>query len=516
MIDIVTNGTTRSVYPEDGSSRWTTFMGDDVLTLRFSLSYYANFEAGSSVLFAGLDWYSRLPAQVKKVNNRNFEYVIDFYSPVMWLSNWLLRDMDNWASFTFTGTVDEFVDLISQTIADSWRGYYIQIRKGVIEHVDEQKTITFDFKTYKEAIDAVAEAFEFEYRFEVVKNTTSQPLYYARLFMQKQVYDDNTENITLAYGKNNGVLSGMTVKSRRALPPMRQMYVQGSDRNLDIYGGGGYGMRHLHLPFHVGENNKYRVMHNNVTFVAEQGNAQGKGGRYIVLEGMTDKVFNREGSFTDNEIYPHFTHVATGSGYVDPGTAFFVIDERTSFNFNYHDYLIAGQNMKIVFQTGRCSGMEFDCNFDNALRKFTLVSREEDGYTYPNLTVRPIMGDKFIIANVALPQQYIKDNSNFTGAEWDLFRAAAKAFYDDIVDNTDVAIEIDPIWYDDNRDKLKLDERIRVGSVINVYDYDMIQGFNMQFRIESVKTRVNDTRFVKIEVKPFRKRDEFIICYVGN
>lgn len=235
----------------------------------------------------------------------------------------------------------------------------------------------------------------------------------------------------------------------------------------------------------------------------------------MVREGMNDRVFNREGSYTNEEIYPRFVHMATGSGYVGTGHSFFVVDESSSFNFNYADYLIQGQEMKIIFQTGKCSGMEFGCIFDNALRKFTLVSREDNGITYPNMKVRPVMGDYFIVANVALPSEYIKNNSNFTGAEWDLFKAAAKAFYGDIIENTDIVVEIDPIWADKNWDILHLNERLRVGSVITIKDNDMISSGGLPFRIESVKTNINNEKIRKIDVKPFTRRTETITCSVS-
>ena len=89
--------------------------------------------------------------------------------------------------------------------------------------------------------------------------------------------------------------------------------------------------------------------------------------------------------------------------------------------------------MTLIFQSGMLAGKEFDVKYKHDERRFEIVPQEYDGVTMPNETFKPKSGengDTYAIFGIMLPSDYICNNTEKTGASWDMFRAAAKALYE--------------------------------------------------------------------------------------
>ena len=63
-------------------------------------------------------------------------------------------------------------------------------------------------------------------------------------------------------------------------------------------------------------------------------------------------------------------------------------------------------------------------------QRFELVPQEIDGVTMPNETFKPAVGDTYAVFGIMLPDAYICNNADKTGASWDMFREAARKLYE--------------------------------------------------------------------------------------
>ena len=108
------------------------------------------------------------------------------------------------------------------------------------------------------------------------------------------------------------------------------------------------------------------------------------------------------------------------------------IDLTIPEELNYNDYIIEGETPYIRFQTGMLSGeKEFEFTYKHAERRFEIVPQEIDGVIMPNETFKPEAGiDTYAIFGIAMPDSYLCNNSDKTGASWDMFREAARYLYE--------------------------------------------------------------------------------------
>ena len=107
-----------------------------------------------------------------------------------------------------------------------------------------------------------------------------------------------------------------------------------------------------------------------------------------------------------------------------------IIDTSIPDALDYSLYVIAGEKVTIIFQTGKLSGREFDIEYVHEERRFKIISQEIDGENMPSAVFTPAEGDKYAVFGIQLPDAYICDNTSKTGASWDMFLEGAKYLYE--------------------------------------------------------------------------------------
>lgn len=152
---------------------------------------------------------------------------------------------------------------------------------------------------------------------------------------------------------------------------------------------------------------------------------------------------------------------------IDEANNFYdIIDESIPANLDYNDYLIEGENMTIIFQSGMLAGNDkaFELKYKHAERRFEIVPQEIDGQTMPGGVYIPRVGDTYAIFGCMLPDAYVCDNASQTGASWDMFRETAKALYEKEDVKFTFTGELQGMWA--KRNWLKVGGKLVVGGYV--------------------------------------------------
>ena len=181
-------------------------------------------------------------------------------------------------------------------------------------------------------------------------------------------------------------------------------------------------------------------------------------------------LYNNEDSLDCSEIYPSRVGKVTKVEVIDEANNFYdIIDNTIPENLNYNDYLIEGENMTIIFQSGMLAGDDkaFELKYNHAERRFEIVPQEIDGLTMPGGVYIPHEGDTYAIFGCMLPDVYICDNATKTGASWDMFREAARYLYENEDTKFTFSGELQGMWA--KRNWLKVGGKARCGRLRSVY-----------------------------------------------
>lgn len=123
------------------------------------------------------------------------------------------------------------------------------------------------------------------------------------------------------------------------------------------------------------------------------------------LEENTAKFGVREGDYINDDIYPHRTGVLSS---VDATDIYKFIDSGIDFDVN--DYLLPGTAAKLTFVSGMLSGYTFDIqSFDFSTKTFRILkNKDEKTLDIPNATLKPSIGDKYVLTDVSMPAVYVQ------------------------------------------------------------------------------------------------------------
>lgn len=267
--------------------------------------------------------------------------------------------------------------------------------------------------------------------------------------------------LPLSYGKGNGFVPGVGRTTQSDEMPIKRLYTQGGERNIDR---SKYGSPELLLP--KGQTLEYEGR-------IYKSDAQGY---YIErIDKISDAV--KEDSLDCSDIYPSREGTVSGVEVIDADNNFYdFIDNSIPSNLNFNDYIIAGETPTIVFQSGMLAGddKQFEFKYKHAERRFELVPQEIDGVTMPNESYKPAVGDTYAVFGIMLPDSYICNNLTKEGASWDMFREAARKLYENEDQKFTFSGELQGLWAKRNW--------LNVGGYMKVGAYILFQMSNLQKR----------------------------------
>lgn len=437
MLTLHFNNTTLDVQESDSNYRYRSLMSKPQLVLKFSLSEFVEIPVGAWCEYQGVKYKLGSPENIKKNGTRNIEYTLTLGTLEDNMSLYKMRNpVDKRLKWSMCAKPHELVEAIVWNLnqrdgAGVWK---------VGECLDAaEQTVEFNHTYVDAALQDVANKFETEW--EINDYTIS-------LHKVEYFKDDP---LPLAYGKGNGFEPGVGRTTQSDELPIKRLYVQGGDRNIDR---SKYGSAELLLP-------------KSQTLVYEGRIYQSDAEGYSIerIDKVSDAV--KEDSLDCSEIYPSRVGTVSAVECIDAGKNFYdIIDNSIPAELNFNDYVIEGETATIIFQKGMLAGddKQFEFKYNHSERRFELVPQEIDGVTMPNETFSPAVGDTYAIFGIMLPDSYICNNTDKTGASWDMFREAARKLYENEDQKFTFTGTLQGLWAKKNW--LRVGGRLKVGGYV--------------------------------------------------
>ena len=475
-----TNGTETlflTVYPTDDSYHLSELQGKDVCEIKLEMAQYVNFPLGAYIYWRGEKYTLDTPAIVEKNGAAKLEYTLTFQGTVATLSKYITRHIvdgvlqDAKVKFSITAYPHEILQLIVDNLNYRDSGW----TAGTCEPTDTV-VLSFTQTTIKDALSQLATETECEY--EVEGKTIS---------IKKKVEYYKSSPLALQYGKGNGLRPGVGRKNSSDSNPMEVLFVQGGERNIN---SATYGSQTVLLPAGMPT-----IGFDGEHFSDEDGYNEENARTYKASEdrmsiGRADKELTHatEAAATFDDVYPH-----------REGTITSIVEEKENIidfadtaipdTLDYKALTAEGQSLTVVFNSGMLCGKEFEVNYIASTKTFQLINTTIDGVNMPNDVWRPAVGDRYVVLNMYMPDEFLCDTENKAGAEWELFREAVKYMFDNEDNKFDFSGKLDSIYAHNNWENIG--GKIKVGSYVKFTD-PQFEADGVLLRIQSVKEGIND------------------------
>lgn len=437
------------VCPDDNSTQQKTVMGENVVNVAFTVSRPVDFDVNDYIDFCGERYTLLSRPHPEQESTIEYKYTLNFYGIENELSKAIcfLQDGESLDSdFSLTDSPAAHLQLVVNNInrikgTGNWKV------GSVID--SDYKAVTYDGIDCLTALNRIAETFETEWW---IVGTT--------IYLSKC---EHGELLELGYAPIHAEAGGLLSFSKREEENRNfftRLYAKGSTRNIDR---SKYGSDNLRLP----EPLKY--LENNT--------------QYGIVE--------REVIFDD--IYPQRIGTVSGVRSVERETedgkitVYYIKDSGLDFNPN--DYEIAGLVKHIHFETGELSGFDFEANYDASTEEFELINQySDDGTQIPGGVLVPGNGDKYILYNIRMPDEY------YPLAEQELLEKATEYLGKYSVDNAVYSGESDPILFK------KWNLLPDIGQRVRLYNSVFFPEGYRDSRIIAFSRSLNNPYEVKIDV----------------
>lgn len=446
---------------DTSSYRYTALQNVGTLYLYFASEEFINIPVGAYCIYKNITYYLMNPNDFKKKSSRNFEYTLVMYDIGAILGKYKCRDIvSKRLKFDYTAKPHEHLQLIVDNLNMRDGGWKVG---ECIEA--EEKTINYNHTFCSEALPTIADTFKTEYEIDPAIKT---------VHLRKVEYNKD-EPLPLEYGKDKGFVPGLGRSNQDGNRPVTILYVQGGDQNIDF---SKYGSKELLLP------RSQRFEYEGRTYVSDAE------GLYIK---RADKTLTdiQEDSLDCSHISPKRVGSVSNVVVSDREKNFYdFIDSSIPDDLNFEDYVIEGNNMTVIFQSGMLAGSnkEFEVKYVHKERKFLITPQEIDGQIMPNDIYKPNLGDKYAVFGIQLPDAYICNNSTKEGASWDMFREATKYLYENEDPKFTFKGELDSIY--SKKRWLSIGGKIKLGGYILFKDPQFIPE-GIKIRITSIKEYIH-------------------------
>lgn len=488
MIIYDSNGrTVLNITVDDNSYGYEAIMGDHNIVLRFNLAEHVEIPVGAYCTFENARYYLMRPEALKMKHSRNFEYTVTMEAPEARAKIWKFRNMvDGRLKFSLTAKPIEHLQMFVDNMNRRESGWTVG---DCIEGAEV--LISYDHAFCYDALAQMASELNTEFEFN------------GKIVSLRKLEYNKSNPLDLSYGRGNGFKPDIGRSNYGDNAPTEILYVQGGTDNIDrskypanetlrtVSNGC------LLLPV------LQSIAYDGEHFEDETGYIAANARHYITDDlGLSirreDKELTSlaEDSLDCSEIYPK--RVGTISEVVvesEENNFYDIVDSAIPSSLNYEDYLIEGETMTVIFQSGMLAGKEFEVKYiheakdGKKARRFEIVPQEIDGQTMPNATFAPKAGDTYAVFHCMLPDAYICDNATKTGASWDMFRQAVKYLFDTEEARFSFTGTLDGLW--SKKDWTNIGGKIRLGAYVRFHD-DRFQQEGVLVRITGIKRYINN------------------------
>lgn len=413
-----------TVYSKDGQTARCvlhkleysgTFMGDRTITASLSSENRIEFNVFDYIEYRGEKFEIELLPTVKKVSSHEYKYELRFVSLKYELERCMMRNIvpgDNGIVYPtpltieFTGTVKYLIERI-QACLDAMYGsgtWSITIAEGT---ESEEKNISISSQNCWDALSLVNTEYKLNY-FVRGRNIT--------IGGTEPVVDNVFE-----YGKGKGLYEIERVSDTDT----------GVVTKLRAYGG----TRNLDYSYPKRPEWKDSVLLANyalspLRLMLPSFKTDGVTDYILASEEAIAKYGIREGVITYDDIYPSITGMTNSAGQaIDEIKSVSAItsDTQPTFTVELYDLgfdlndSITTEEAQISMKSGALQGYAFtitnivkaeDGSYTLTLGRNTLESSDTDNFTVPNKGWNMKAGDKFVLLNILMPQEYIRNAEN--------------------------------------------------------------------------------------------------------
>ena len=442
MVINLGGGRTLDLALDTTSYRYRSIMGDNTLNLYFSSEEYIEIPVGATCVYQGITYELTDPDNFRKDGKRIYSYTLIMEDATSHLNRYKAKDpVSKRVKFPLTAKPEEHLQLIVDNLNMRESGWQVG---NCIDATE--KVIVYNHMYLIDALRQIADTFNTEWEIDSA----------AKIIHLKKVEYNKDQPLELSYGKGNGLKAGLT-RTNDDKRAVNLLYVQGGTQNIDP---SKYGNNELLLP-----KNK-TLTYNGKTYVTDTY------GLYVTRANATPTVI-QEDSLDCSHIYPKRVGTVSSVITVDASKNFYdFVDSSIPASLDFNDCIIEGEKMLVIFQSGMLAGDDkrFECTYDHANRRFSLVPQEIDGVVMPNNTYKPATNDKYAVFNIQLPDAYVCDDVNQEGASWDMFREAARYLDENEVDKVILKGELDGIW--SKRRWQSVGAKIKLGGYVLITDED--------------------------------------------
>ena len=436
------------IAPDDSSTQVKEIQGDNLLNLSFTLYNCIQIDVNDYVDFFGERYWAVEQYAPAEKSSVEWSYNFRLYGIESLIKRFLvLNNVDggNEAVFSLTARPIDHVRLIVKNINEGLDGLN-NFKVGIVEGSDNV-TIDYTGKYCDDGLKALAEAVGTEWWIEGTTVNLCRC--------------EHGEAVVLGY--RHGLTSLDRDKADNAKVYTR-LFPIGSNRNIDATK---YGHSRLMLP---------------------------GGAKYVDVNVEKYGIIHHYEQQAFSHIYPRRTGVVSSvrSKQVKdkegkPFTIYYFKDQ--DLNFDPNKYEIGGLVKRVSFQEGsELAGLGtsedhyFEVNYDSKAQEFELITiwPYDDETQLPGGTLVPKVGDKYILWNIRMPDEY------YGLAEQELRDAVDAYNKKHALDVSRYKAPTDHVWIEETGTELFVGERIRLES----REYFPGQGYRSS-RITKISRQVN-------------------------
>lgn len=420
-------GQTKAAFePNDSSTQDKEIQGDNLLKLSFTLYECISVDVNDYLDYDGERYWATEKYTPAQKSTMEWEYNFQMRGIESLISRFLVlnnTDGENEAVFALTARPIDHMRLIVKNINEGMDRLQ-NFKTGIVEGT-ENVVIDYTGKYCQEALKELADAVHTEWWFD------GQTLNLCRC--------EHGEEVTLGYD------NGLTSLDRDLVDNVKfytRLFPIGSSRNIDPEK---YHHSRLMLPGgvkYVDVNvEKYGIIHHyEQTAFADI---------YPRRTGTVSEVRHEEVKDKDGK----------------PFTIYYFKDKDLPFNPN--DYEIGGLVKRVSFQEGsELAGLGadtdhyFEVNFNSDTKEFEIITiwPYNDGTQLPGGTLVPKVGDKYVLWNLRMPDEY------YGIAEQEFLAAVEKYNKEHALDVSRYKAPTDHVWVEDTGTDLFIGRRVRLES----------------------------------------------------
>jgi len=458
---------------DDNARYISQLLGENIIKLSFNSHIYLDISIGDFIVYDGVIYYVNSLPNIKKNSVNSFDYNVTFESESYELLKTQFLDSDGNSDFYLVGNLETFIDLIVTNMGREHTDW----AKGTCDQTNaEYKLLSFSKNNCMQVLQKLCSEFEGEFYFDYTLDYEEgaslpylpaasavigyKPAGEAEHGYHPAEFTISTYTKDICFTDKAGSDSGLTFKYKQGLRSVKRTTLSEKNIITRLYAFGS--VQNLA--------SDYRDHSRRLKFVSD-------GKSY--LEKNTDKYGTIEHTEIFNDIYPHREGTISA---VDGEDITKFTDSGMDFNLN--DYLLSGVTAKLHFNSGNLGGYEFEVSaYNNATKEFTIIAyKDEIGYEMPNATLKPAVGDKYVLLEIYLPQSYIDT------AETAL-QAKAQAYLDDNCEPR-VTYILEPDWRYFKTHLINLE----AGDFVTIEDTNL--GINVMTRIvELTKSVANKYKY---------------------